>query len=142
MKFAERLVPILFIIFCFIYFPQTLSFSTDWRGYPQALLAILFILCVIWLMIDIFYRKSSEQHKSNIIFSRVICTAVSTLIYILMLNIVGFYLLTAIFIPLLMYFLGIRDIKLLIGVSIFFVILLYIGFSTFLGVPTPQGILF
>jgi len=101
-----------------------------------------FILCVFWLLIDIFYLKSNEQHKSNIIFSRVISTAVLTLIYILLLNIVGFYLLTTIFIPLLMYFLGIKDIKLLIGVSIFFVILLYIGFSIFLGVPTPQGILF
>lgn len=142
MKFVERLVPTLFIIFCFIYFPQTFSFSPDWRSYPQFLLSILFILCVSWLLIDIFYLKSNEQHKSNIIFSRVISTAVLTLIYISLLNIVGFYLLTAIFIPLLMYFLGIKDIKLLIGVSIFFVILLYIGFSIFLGVPTPQGILF
>jgi len=142
MKFAERLVPILFIIFCFVYFPQTLTFSADWRAYPQVLLVILFILCLFWLLIEILYKRSSEHHESNIVFARVICTVILTLIYILMLNIVGFYLMTAIFISTLMYFLGIKEIKIIFGISVFFTILLYIGFSIFLGVPTPQGILF
>jgi len=142
MKFAERLLLYIYIIFCFIYFTQTFSFSPDWRGYPQVLLAILFILCVFFLLIDVFYPKSNEHYESNIIFSRVIFVAVLTLIYILMLNIVGFYLATVVFSPILMYFLGIKDIRLLIRINIFFIIVLYIGFSIFLGVPTPQGILF
>lgn len=142
MKFAERLVPIVFIIFCLIYFPQTFSFSPDWRSYPQVLIAILFILCVFWLMIDIYYRKSIKNNKSNIIFSRVIITTMLTLIYILTLNIVGFYVMTLIFIPTLMFFLGVSNIRLLIGVSISSVIILYILFSTFLGVSTPRGLLF
>lgn len=143
MNLFERLVPILFILFCIVYFPQTFSFSTDWRAYPQILLAILFILCISWLLMDIFFPKKKEQDShSKIIFSRVILTAVLSLIYILMINIVGFYLMTMLFIPTLMYIQGVKNLKLLIGISICFNIFLYIGFSVVLGVPTPHGFLF
>jgi len=142
MKFIERLIPILFIIFCGVYYYQTFSFSPDWRGYPQVLLIILFFLSIIWLLIDFFNKKSTESTQLNIIFPRIIIAFLSTLAYIFLLKIIGFYMITLIFVIFLMYFLGIKNIKLLLGVGILFTVILYLGFSIFLGVPTPKGIFF
>ena len=142
MKFAERLVMILFLIFCGVYYYQTLSFSPDWRGYSQVLLIILSILSIIWLLIDIFIKKAKEYIKEDIVLSRIITTTLSTIAYIFLLKIIGFHMLTLIFMIFLMYFLGVKNIKLLLGVSIFFTVILYLGFSIFLGLPTPKGIFF
>lgn len=140
MKFGERLFPILCLIFCGVYYYQTLSISS--AGYPQVLLIILFILSIIWLLIDIFVKKVKEDVKENIVLSRVIIFALSSLFYYFLIEIIGFYIITPIFMIFLMYVLGVKNIKLLLGVSIFFTFFLYLAFSIFLSLPAPKGIFF
>lgn len=143
MKIADKIISIVMMLFCVIYFNMSLEFSARAKFWPQFMILSLFLLSTILLInsfrkgIDIFLKKSTEK----IIFSRLIGTILLSIFYIFSIYIIGFFSVTFIYIISTMYFLGTRNIKILLFTSILSTLLLYIGFKLLLEISVPKGIL-
>ncbi|PTL38103.1 tripartite tricarboxylate transporter TctB family protein [Alkalicoccus saliphilus] len=72
---------------------------------------------------------------------KVLSFMLSIFFYLLLVEQVGFVIITLIFIPTLMWLLGTKNWKLLIIMPITVTALLYLLFVTWLGIPLPEGIL-
>ena len=135
MKVTEKLISFGFIVFCIVYYLQSITFTSSWRIYPQIFIIMLFILSLINVL-------KSKKDNGKVIFKepinyKVVIVALSTLIYIFLLNIIGFYILTPMFLIFILAFLGIRDIKTMFITILVFIITIYLGFSMLLSVKTP-----
>jgi putative tricarboxylic transport membrane protein len=64
------------------------------------------------------------------------------ILYLLVMSSVGFYLTTFIYLPVMIWLLGVRKIKVVVLSTFFVLIFIYLVFSAFLKVPIPEGILF
>lgn len=143
MKVADRIISIVMMLFCVIYFNMSLEFSARAKFWPQFMILFLFLLSII-LLINSFRKDINIFSKKNIkkiIFSRLIGTILLSIFYIFSIHFIGFYSVTFIYIMSTMYFLGIRNVKILLITSIFSTLLLYIAFKLILEVSTPKGIL-
>jgi putative tricarboxylic transport membrane protein len=62
--------------------------------------------------------------------------------YLLVMSSIGFYLTTLVYLPVMIWLLGVRKIKVVAFSTVFVLIFIYLVFSAFLKVPIPEGILF
>ena len=111
------------------------SFSIEYsqaRIFPQVIGVILIILTTMYLLRNI---KTNAPLKGNII--RVIGVGILAILYIIFTPIVGYFVTTPIIIFLIMYYLGMRDIKILILNPIISTILIYLVFVKFFKIPVP-----
>lgn len=144
MKIADRIISVVMMLFCVIYFSMSLEFSARAKFWPQFMILFLFLLSIL-LLINSFRKDINTFSKKNtekIIFSRLIGTILLSILYIFSIRFIGFFSVTFIYIISTMYFLGTRNIKILLFTAILSTLLLYVGFKLVLEVPIPGGILF
>jgi hypothetical protein len=113
---------------------------------------------VIWIMILLYpiiiwqewKEKRKEEHtekaeeddeSSARMSKKIFFFMLSTFLYLILMNYVGFIIMTIVYMPFLMWVLGTKSKKTLIILPIVFTVLLYILFNNLLGIPMPQGIL-
>lgn len=86
--------------------------------------------------------KGAEPDEYNVkLTKKVALFMLSVALYLATVNFVGFVVMTLMFIPLLMYILGTKSVKLLILIPILATFVLYMLFGFLLGIPLPVGIL-
>lgn len=78
---------------------------------------------------------SGGQNKPVLIFT------VATVIYVVLIPVIGFYVMTIVFLGGLMLALGIRKIFLYLGLPIILTAIIYLTFTVQLKVPLPEGVL-
>ena len=138
---------IVLLIFCFILWffliPTQISSSKD-AVYPR-LVNVWIAICGILLILKSW--KSSEKiilyeskDKQGII--RVVATVIIFLIYIFMIDFLGFFISSFIFIIILMLSFGVRQWIKLISVPIIILLFLYFLIKKVLFFPLPEGIFF
>jgi len=141
----DRIISIILLIFCVLYFYLSLSLSIQSKTYPQIIILLLSFLSIVLLTIATFKGEKKIENKNNkekIITSRVFCVFIITLVYIFLIEKIGFYIDTEIFLVGLIYFLGVRNLKIVFFVPLLFTFFLFIIFRLLLRIPTPIGILF
>ncbi len=86
-------------------------------------------------------EESDDEETSARLNKRIFYFMLSTFLYLVIMNYLGFIITTIIYMPILMLILGTTSKKILIILPIVFTILLYILFNNLLGIPLPQGLL-
>ncbi|CEI81894.1 hypothetical protein J18TS1_16960 [Oceanobacillus oncorhynchi subsp. incaldanensis] len=87
-------------------------------------------------------KDSDEADESSARLSKkVFLFMLSTLIYLVLMNYLGFLIMTIIYMPILMRILGTSSKKVLVILPIVFTLLLFYLFNNLLGIPIPSGIL-
>lgn len=141
----ENIISCLFIyIVSIFFFFSSSNFPRDSAAFPKVIALILTVLNTI-LLVQAFVKKEKVKQKKErerILPIRTIFTAILTIAYILLVNIVGFILLTPIYIFIISSELGYRNKAISIIVALATTFTIYLVFKVVLGVPVPSGFLF
>lgn len=138
---------IVLLIFCFILWffliPTQISSTKD-AVYPRLVnvwIAICGILLILksWKSTEKIILDESKDEKGII---RVVATVIIFLIYIFMIDFLGFFISSFMFIIILMLSLGVRQWIKLISVPIIILLFLYFLIRKVLFFPLPEGIFF
>ncbi|MEI3606478.1 tripartite tricarboxylate transporter TctB family protein [Pseudogracilibacillus sp. SE30717A] len=85
--------------------------------------------------------NEAESEASSRLSKKVFLFMISTLLYLVLMNYIGFIISTIAFMPFLMWVLGTSSKKILIILPIATTVVLYLLFNNLLGIPLPQGII-
>jgi len=123
------------------------NFPEATRRYPQVILIAAIVLALIEIISKTVKSSKSDcqepvEKKSSVVLVRVLTVAAICIIYVLLVDIFGFFSSTALFSFSLMYYLGVRKPVTLIAVAAGLNIGVYLLFVTFLRISMPQGLLF
>jgi len=123
------------------------NFPEATRSYPQLILIAAIVLALIEIISKTVKSSKSDfqepvEKKSSVVLVRVLTVAAICIIYVLLVDIFGFFSSTALFSFSLMYYLGVRKPVTLIAVAAGLNIGVYLLFVTFLRISMPQGLLF
>lgn len=110
--------------------------------FPKIILTILILLSIVLIIIGLRKTANPEADKSDIQLNLEIIQApmvvfVIIAIYIFLINIIGFYLSTIIFVPALMIYYGVKNIRLLLITNIALNLFIYGLFTQLLKVMLP-----
>jgi magnesium-transporting ATPase (P-type) len=144
---GDRMISLLLMLFCGLSYYLSFSFSGEARAYPHFMIFCIFFFSLVLFVSTFINSKKKEKEKENsskskIDISRLLNIGILTVAYIVLLNKIGFYSSTAIYLLCAMSLLGIKNIKLLLFTTGIFLLLLYSIFNVFLQLPKPEGILF
>lgn len=142
----DLIVPLLLLIYCSTYFFEVSSLPNP----EQALLLIkpVFIILAIAVVLHVvlqftLFNKKENNHVREEPFKlkRSVIFAVATLVYILLIDVIGFVVTTFIYSSLLMYLLGEKRLMTLFVIPIVFIIILFMSLEVGLKIPLPKGFL-
>lgn len=143
MKKITVIVSVLFIIILtiFLMFAQNMSSFTRLGavgpGFVPKLLLYCGIICAIFVILEsLFFKK--QQNKvvtTNIMVCKVVLLAI---VYVLLINTLGYFISTFFALSTLMYMLGVKNKLQIIGVSLGFLVVVYVIFVVFLSIPLPK----
>lgn len=135
------------ITVAFAFYIQGRSLEYESNLFPLVLEAFL-TLTGIYLLVSGFTRKHYKpMNPENIAYGRAFLIIGATIVYILGIMFIGFYVSSFAFLTVMSWLLSDRGrTPASLGISTFFGLILtgavYVTFSLFLNVPTPSGILF
>jgi len=151
LKFKLDIKEVLFlgviIAICIWLYSVAENFPEATRRYPQFILIAAVVLALIEIISKTVKSSKSERQepvekKSSVVLVRVLTVAAICIMYVLLVDIFGFFSSTALFSFSLMYYLGVRKPVTLIAVAAGLNIGVYLLFVTFLRISMPQGLLF
>ena len=140
MKKINVIIAILFIVFSIVTFIWAFSFTGTAKFWPQ-----LFSIVMILLSLGLIFSRSGEEDAEtqvpdrNEVFSLLIIVALAV-VSLLLINILGFSVITVLLIGAILWFCNYRKVKSLLLVSIGTSFALTLIFQVLLRVPLPQGV--
>lgn len=136
---VNRISAIVILLFSVSLFAYTTALSSTVAIYPRLILSGLVILSIALFLTN---KKPNESDKPSIEnIPLVLLILFVSIIYITLVNFLGYYISSFIYIVSVMLVFKIKKIKLLLGVSLIFILTIYIGFTLLLNIPIPTGIL-
>ena len=135
-----------FYAICAFFYAQTMKLSADSQTYPRFIIIVLFGLTTLYLLQMLFRAKKFGTENSNGEFKdfqpvQFFGCAILTLLYLLGVHFIGFYVSTIVFMAATLFFLKVKPLQ--IGIATVAIILLvYVAFTLFLKVKLPSGLLF
>lgn len=130
---------------------EALKFPKDSAIFPIGAAIILIFLNTLYLVATIKQKnklkqseqadENSEQSHLNPHMSKgfIIVTSLC-LVYTVLLNTIGFLFLTPIFLIVMMVYIGARNKKVILSLSIVFTLIIYLTFKTIFNISIPTGI--
>jgi len=85
-------------------------------------------------------KETIKQNKNELL--RIIFFIIISIIYFIMINKLGYFLSTLIVLPIIFWYFGFKNKKIIITISIIFVLAIYLLFYKIMLVPFPQGSIF
>lgn len=142
LKFGVVLL-IFCLIFWFLIIPTQVAGARE-ASYPRFVIIWLGITSILLILKswkgDLEKNSKGLQNKKGIL--RVSLIVMISFVYILMLDFLGFFSSSIIFLAVLMLSFQVRDWKVVIGVPLMFLLFVYFLFEKLLVFPLPRGILF
>ena len=86
-------------------------------------------------------EENEESETSAKLTKKILFFMLSTFGYLILMNYLGFFIMTILFMPLLMWILGTKSKLTLIILPIVTTVILFVLFDLILGIPLPQGML-
>lgn len=133
------------VVLFFLFFSVNLKGSSAY--FPTFTLGLILILSMVLIVKEVFVRKPADPDAkkgepwSKTLTLQIALSIVLMFAYIPLMNWVGFYTTTLIYVPIVSYIYGYRDIKRVIIGTVVYTGLLYIIFSQLMGREMPSGIL-
>lgn len=145
-KFNWNIISCIFIyIWAGIFFVSSLGIEdAGSRMFPQIMCGLSVLLATLFL-ISCLRGKDVKEGDAPISFAGTGRAAVMGAIlggYILLNYLTGFYISTVIFLPIGMLYLGQRNWKVIVAISIALPLIIFLFFDLLLGMMMPTGILF
>ena len=145
-KFNWNIISCIFIyIWAGIFFVSSLGIEdAGSRMFPQIMCGLSVLLATLFL-ISCLRGKDVKEGDDPISFAGTGRAAVMGAIlsgYILLNYLTGFYISTVIFLPIGMLYLGQRNWKVIVAISIALPLIIFLFFDLLLGMMMPTGILF
>lgn len=144
MKSTDIGVVVVMYAICAFFYSMTIQLKEESQTYPTFTIALLFGLTTLYLVqMLVRARKNGVEKDRKVVFDGFVplqfffCVGM-VLIYLLMMNYLGFYISTVIFMFAVLLFLRVRFVHTLI-VVVAIVLLVYLAFGLFLQVKLPQG---
>jgi len=150
----DSYVAIFLLVFCGLAYWEAYPYPHASAYFPRIIILLLAIMsCALWGKSILEGRKEKAPGdrppgaeglsfwKKEVVRKVILMIAVSV-IYLLIMSSVGFYLTTLVYLPVMIWLLGVRKIRVITlstGLVLFFI---YLVFSAFLRVPIPEGIFF
>jgi len=147
-RFAEIILLVGFLIAAFALYLSTAEYPKMVQGstatYVRFLSVWLGLLCLIEMGLWLRKRGREEGKKLNVTSApfRFWSLLILMFIYSILLEYLGFYIISALFLPVTMMVLGARNIWSVALTSGGVLIFVYLVFAKLLGVPLPQATLF
>lgn len=143
---VNRIIAIFLIIIVIFLYISSLSGTNEAMLLPRLLLILIMVLSVLLLISggEKVKQKNNQNEKipEKILLPRLILTIVVTIIYILFLKILGFYLSTFAYLLFIFITTGFKQKWLAVSVTLGFMGFLYLIFSLWLRVPLPECVFF
>lgn len=142
MEKVDRLTSLFLLGICILIYVLTSSYPPGVALYPRLLIYVLGILSV-FLFIFSFHQEAKEEE--GIIIENwplVLLVAIVSLLCILLLRILGFYLSLGLYIFSVMLLLKVHDWKKLVFITGGFILFVYVVFGMTLNTYFPKGLLF
>ena len=146
MKKTDFGVVAFFYAVCALFYSQTVKLDADSQTYPTFIILILFGLTTLYLLLMLVNAKrhgvesGKEDFKDFQPLQFFVCLGL-TILYLLAVNYIGFYVSTAVFMVATLLFLKVKPLA--VGISTVSILaLIYLAFTLFLKVRLPRGLLF
>jgi hypothetical protein len=138
--FVSGLVVTLLGAWGFVY--AQLSFPARVRAYPSFVTGLMCLLGVL-LLVRSFRKNYRDKDFGPYVVNipRFLMSLLATALYFYASTEIGFLLATVIFLPLMAWFAGYREIKLLAFASLGYVAAIYLVFDLGFSRPLPEGII-
>lgn len=143
MKNVDRVISVVFMIISLIFFFETTKLPDDSVMYPRFMIGIMFFFSVLLFIKSFIDKKSGKSWRDlfgKVQWKRFLFVLLASLIYLLLINISGFFAATFIYLLGSMVYLKATKLTMLISIPTF-LLLLFLIFRSFLKVPLPTGFL-
>jgi len=147
-------VAVILLIFCGLAYWEAYSYPHESAYFPRIIILLLAAMSSVLLVKSILEGRREKvagnrprgvegpSFWKNEVFRKVILMIAVSIIYLLIMSSVGFYLTTLVYLPVMTWLLGVRKIKVITLSTVFVLFFIYLVFSAFLRVPIPEGIAF
>ena len=131
-----------------------LYMSFQWMEEPRAVVFPKFVVIIMIILSALLFiqtlfikKKAASQTKKPFRFGPALLTFALTVVYFALMERLGFYLSSFLFFVAVTFILGSEDLTfrkgaLRVGLSICFMVILFVLFNKLLAVQTPKGLLF
>ena len=144
MKTANRIIGFLLLLFVLIFFMINETYPSNVKGYTRWLLILLGAgsLYMILQIKDSSWSKRFNENVGTLNVKAIFGLLFFLILYIVGIYIIGYFLSTIIFITALLFFLNIKNWKVILLTNAFLVFTMYLLFIVFLRLQLPLGIIF
>jgi len=141
MKGSNIVCSVILLLFSFAAYYEATKFPLGTDAFPKAVLIVIIILAAIQLMLAFKPRHVAQQVSSTetLKVKQMVAMGALLLIYIIGIQMIGYFIITPLFLIGSMYLLGRRDMKTIIIVTVSVVFIIYLVFRVFIYVPVPLG---
>lgn len=141
MKVSDIVGSVILLLFSFAAYSEANKFSLGTDAFPKAVLIAIIILAAVQLVLALKPKASIPATVSTeaLDTKRMTAMVVLFLIYIIAIQVIGYFIATPLFLIGSMYMLGRRDPKIMILVTAAVTLVIYLIFRAFLYVPVPMG---
>jgi hypothetical protein len=108
--------------------------------FPKSVFVFSMILAVLLYLSSVFGLSKKEEEKEETSFRNIVILFAGIVIFFLLIQPVGFIIMTPLFLAGVSYMLQLRNLKILILYPLGFTAFLYVSFVVLLQVPLPMGI--
>lgn len=147
---------IFLILLSILSYIETLSYPFESAYFPRFIIILLLLLGVAVLVREgILLRRTRAANSSDTpstgkesglwktpAFRKVSLMVFSSLVYMVVMEQVGFFVTTLVYLPIMMKLLGIQKLRTILLSTGIVVLFIYLIFVSFLNVPFPDGITF
>jgi hypothetical protein len=146
MKYTDIGIVAVFYVICALFFAETQKLPTESQMYPKVIVIILFGLTTLYLIQMImnavkYGTESGKEDFKGFQAKQFFVCLVLSLLYILAVINIGFYVSTAVFLVASLYFLKVKPLYIAIA-TVALLLLIYGAFTLFLRVQLPSNLLF
>ena len=146
MKYTDVGVVAVFYVICGLFFAETMKLPAESQTYPKFIVIILFGLTTLYLIQMImnavkYGTESGKEDFKGFQAKQFFVCLVLSLLYILAVINIGFYVSTAVFLVVSLYFLKVKPLYIAIA-TVALLLLIYGAFTLFLRVQLPSNLLF
>lgn len=137
------LLAVVLFIFLFFFIRETLTIEYPSNVFPLALQILIGIFTIIILVSP--EKEGKQKEAQNVKWLRVIGIIVGSIIYLIVMPLIGFYVTSFIFITIVSWLLGkthtVKDVAICSLASFTIMIFIFIIFYVGVNIPTPTGLL-
>lgn len=141
LKNKEIFIIIFIYVVVILFFQQSLGMREDAGTFPRLLSVIIFILNTIYTINFLRGKVKIIKNKEELSILKFYKILVASLVYVILLKLIGFVISSLIFLIGSMKILEVKNFKLNIVISILTIVIIYVCFGLLLNVPMPTGYL-